>query len=66
MADAKFLVGGSPQTTQKRFKVPLVIGVNEHVGGESIVAGGNSPSVNVMHQSYTFHVLQGTAKPVRN
>ena len=64
MADAKFLIGDSPQTTQKRFNVPLVVGVNEHVGGEGIVAGSNSPSVNVMHQSYTFHVLQSTTKPV--
>ena len=64
MADAKFLVGDSAQTTQKRFKVPLVIGVNEHVGGEGVVAGGNGPSVNVMHQGNTFHFLQGTAEPV--
>ena len=64
MADAKVLVGDSPQTTQKWFKGPLVIGVNEHVGGEGIVTGGNSPSMNVVHQSYTFHVLQSTAKPV--
>ncbi len=54
MVNAEFLVGDSLQATLKRLKSLLVFGVNEHVGGKDIVAGGNCPSVNVVNQGHTI------------
>ena len=34
VVNAEFLVGDSPQATQKRLKFYLITGVDEYVGGE--------------------------------
>ena len=45
-------------------RVPLIAGLDHHMGGEVLVAWGQCPGVDIMYERYAFDFLQRTAEAV--
>ena len=64
VADAEVMIGNLLQPASRGFQLARVVGVDEHVNGEQLVAGGDGPGVDVMNQCDALHVFQRLTKAV--
>ena len=64
VADAEVMIGNLLQPASRGFQLARVVGVDEYVSGEQLVAGGDGPGVDVMNQCDALHVFQRLTKAV--